>query len=48
MVGKTPGKRSRRTFSTEYNHEAARLVIDTDRTVAEIARELDVGTPFFG
>ncbi|WP_276201914.1 hypothetical protein [Corynebacterium sputi] len=34
MTEKTPGKRPRRTFSPEYKHEAARLVIDTGRTIA--------------
>lgn len=42
MTEKTPGRRPRRTFSPEYKHEAARLVIDTGRTIAEVARELGV------
>lgn len=42
------GKRPRRTFSPEYKHEAARLVIDTGRTIAEVARELGVGSQSLG
>jgi transposase len=55
MTNKTPGasrasggKRPRRTFSPEYKHEAARLVIDTGRTIAEVARELNVGAQSLG
>ena len=44
MIEKTPGRRSWRTFSPEYKHEAARLVIDTGRAIAEVARELGVGS----
>ena len=32
----------RRTFTPEYRQEAARLVIESDRPVAEIAKELGV------
>ena len=42
MTDKTPGKRTRRTFSPEYKHEAARLVIDTGRSAAAVARELNI------
>nr|WP_301527627.1 transposase [Corynebacterium variabile] len=48
MTEKTPGRRPRRTFSPEYKHEAARLVIDTGRTIAEVARELGVGSQSLG
>lgn len=55
MTNKTPGasrasggKRPRRTFSPEYKHEAARLVIDTGRSIAEVARELNVGAQSLG
>ncbi len=48
MTEKTPGKRPRRTFSPEYKHEAARLVIDTGRTIAEVARELGVRSQSLG
>ncbi|OLT52777.1 transposase [Corynebacterium sp. CNJ-954] len=48
MTDKTPGKRPRRNFSPEYKHEAARLVIDTGRTIAEVARELNVGAQTLG
>lgn len=33
---------SRRRFTTEYKVEAAHRVIDSDRSVAEVARELSV------
>lgn len=55
MTDKTPGassagagKRPQRTFSPEYKHEAARLVIATGRTIAEVARELNVGAQSLG
>ena len=48
MTEKTPGRRPRRTFSPEDKHEAARLVIDTGRTIAEVARELGVGSQSLG
>jgi transposase len=32
----------RRKFTPDYRREAARLVIDTGRTVAEVAREIGV------
>ncbi|WP_436406810.1 transposase, partial [Corynebacterium variabile] len=48
VTEKTPGRRPRRTFSPEYKHEAARLVIDTGRTIAEVARELGVGSQSLG
>lgn len=34
--------RPRRSFSPEYRVEAAHLVIDANRPVAEVARELDL------
>lgn len=33
---------SRRRFTTEYKVEAAHRVIDSDRSVAEVARELSI------
>jgi len=36
-------KRQRRSFSTEFKHDAAQLVLDQGYTVAEAARSLDVG-----
>jgi transposase len=33
---------TRRRFSTEYKVEAAHRVIDSDRSVAEVARELSI------
>lgn len=35
-------RRTRRSYSPEYKREAAHLVIDTGRTIAEVARELDI------
>ncbi|MFQ6397578.1 transposase [Nocardia sp. KC 131] len=34
--------RKRRSFTAEYKVEAAHRVIDSDRTIAEVARELDL------
>ena len=34
---------SRRRFSEEFKREAGRLAYGTERTIAEVARELDVG-----
>ena len=36
-------KRQRRSFSTEFKHEAARLVLDQGYSVPEACRSLDVG-----
>jgi len=35
-------KRTRRRFTDEFKRDAAALVLDTDRSIAEVARELDV------
>jgi len=43
---KTP--RQRRTFTAEYRHEAARMVIDSGRTIAEVAAELGLGAQLLG
>ena len=48
MTDHTAGRRPRRTFSPEYKHEAARLVIDTGRTIDEEAREVGVGSHSLG
>ena len=48
LTDNTAGKRPRRNFSPDYKHEAARLVIDTGRTIAEVARELNVGAQTLG
>lgn len=34
--------KNRRSFTPEYKEEAARLVIDTSRPIAEVAREIGV------
>ena len=36
-------KRQRRTFSTEFKHDAASLVLDQGYSIAEACRSLDVG-----
>ena len=36
-------KKPRRSFSTEFKHDAAALVIDQGYTVAEACRSLDIG-----
>ena len=38
----------RRKFTPEFRIEAAHLVIDTGRTVAEVAREIGVGEALLG
>lgn len=35
--------KKRRSFSTEYKHEAAKLVLDQGYSVSEACRSLDVG-----
>ena len=34
----------RKSYTSKYRREAARLVIDTGRTIAEAAREINVGS----
>ncbi len=36
-------KRQRRTFSTEFKHDAASLVLDQGYSIVEACRSLDVG-----
>lgn len=38
----------RRLFTPEYRQRAAYLVIDTGRTIAEVAREISVGEAVLG
>jgi transposase len=42
------GTSKRKTYTREYRREAARLVIDTGRTVAAVAREIGVGEQLLG
>lgn len=42
------GTNKRRTYTPEYRREAARLVIETGRTVAAVAREIGVGEQLLG
>jgi transposase len=39
--------RKRRSYTTEYKIEAAHRVIDSDRTIAEVARELGIDPGMF-
>jgi transposase len=39
---------ARRKFTPEYRQEAARLVIDTGRPIAQVARELNLGEQLLG
>ena len=41
-------KKKRATYTPEYRREAAHLVIDTDRTIAAVAREIGVGEQLLG
>lgn len=38
----------RKSYTPKYRQEAARLVIDTGRTIAEVAREIGVGEALLG
>ena len=38
----------RKSYTPSFRREAARLVIDTQRTIAEVARELGVGEQLLG
>ena len=37
-----------RSFTPEFREEAARLVVDNDRSIAAVARELNVGETTLG
>jgi transposase len=41
-------KRKRRSFAPQYRRDAAAFVLDGDRTVAEVADEIDVGHRLLG
>src|SRR5215213_7086468 len=40
--------RKRRNYTPAYRREAARLVIDTDRPIAQVAREIGIGEQLLG
>ena len=42
MAPDRPKRRPRRTFSEEFKQQAVRLVLDQGKTMAEVARELDL------
>ena len=42
MASDTRRRRPRRTFSEEFKQQAARLVIDEGKSMAAVARELDL------
>jgi transposase len=46
-MGNTVGVH-RRKFTPDYRREAAHLVIDTGRPIAEVAREISVGEALLG
>jgi transposase len=39
---------TRKSYTPKYRQEAAHLVIDTGRTIAEVAREIGVGEQLLG
>lgn len=39
---------TRKRFTPEYRQQAARLVLDTDRTITEVARELGINAGLLG
>lgn len=42
------GSRQRKSYTPKYKQDAAHLVIDTGRTIAEVAREIGVGEQLLG
>ena len=40
--------KKRKSYTPEYRREAARLVIDTDRRIVAVAREIGVGQALLG
>ena len=42
MKTATEGRRARRRFTPEFRSGAVRLVLDEEKTIAEVARELDL------
>lgn len=47
-TGNEKTRRQRRKFPAQYRHEAARMVIDSGRTIAEVAQELGLGPQLLG
>jgi transposase len=47
-TGNEKAPKQRRKFTAQYRHEAARLVIDSGRTIAEVATELGLGAQLLG
>ena len=42
MASKVPSRRPRRRFTDEYKSSVVRLVLDEDKTVGAVARDLDL------
>ena len=40
--------RNRRTFSPKFREDAVKLVIDSSRSIAQVARELGIGEATLG
>lgn len=47
-TGNEKTRRQRRKFTAQYRHEAARMVIDSGRTIAEVSQELGLGPQLLG
>jgi len=47
-IGNEKTPRQRRKFTAQYRHEAARMVIDSGRTIAQVATELRLGAQLLG
>ena len=47
-TGNEKAPQQRRKFTAQYRHEAARMVIDSGRTIAEVAAELGLGAQLLG
>ena len=48
MVSKMRQKRSRRSFTDEFKAGAVRLVLDEGKTIAQVARDLDLTASALG
>ncbi|RYF55576.1 MAG: hypothetical protein EOO27_20735 [Comamonadaceae bacterium] len=46
--GEVPVRRRRTTYTPEYKADAVAMVLDTGRTITEVARELGIGDRTFG
>lgn len=48
MSGMSSSRKQRRSYTEDYKREAAHLVIDTGRSIAAVAHEINVGPQTLG